>query len=149
MKVILLIIFLLLNLEVNALEFSIIGACKEKPLISKEIVLNPNSNLGEISLNFFKAENINFVGDQSFIKSIYNSPVNEELIEQIGPHSFIVYGWCVSIDQQIPDIPIKEIYLNSNHKNIVWFFGYSIYQENQWINHCLPSFKLFENKFCQ
>ncbi len=61
----------------------------------------------------------------------------EKSVEVIGPTKMRAYGWCYSINGLIPDEMPDQILLSSND-SIKWFLSFSTFENNQWIDYCVP-----------
>lgn len=129
--------------------FTVYGPCSPTPAYNGNIeVIDLKDSVGKISLNVFEDQKIPYIGNESGFSSILNTPTGIDAIEVLSDTKMRAYGWCYSVNAIGPDVLAGDYFLNSKDDKIVWFFGYSTYDQGQWIDYCVPSYKIKAAQFC-
>lgn len=145
----LIILSTILSFNSMATTIDIIGPCSSTPAASGTIIpTNANQSLGSLTIDFLNKNKIAYIGTEGGLNSILNTPVGEESIEIISDTKMRAYGWCFSLNGQIPDRMPDEIKLNSAQDKIVWFYAYSTYDAGNWTDYCVPSYEVKAAQFC-
>jgi hypothetical protein len=136
------------NMQVNALEFTVIGPCSATPLLQ---VQSPYSegNLGDLTVSLLTKYQLSFRGDRSGIASISNSPVGDTAIEILPDHSFRSYGWCVSVDNNQPPITPNNVRIDSSVQTVKWFYAYTRNSNGNWSEYCTPAYLAHSLSVCR
>ncbi len=139
--------FAVFNTKSQALEFKLFHPCESKLNITSEILLNESESALNITIANLKNHKINHQLLEGGIKSIYtlNSEKNLEIIDA---KNFISYGWCYSVNGQLPESMPDQYHL-VNNDSISWFLGSSEYSEGQWISYCRPVHLEENSKYCK
>jgi hypothetical protein len=125
-------IFLLCSQLLFATTFEVVGP--NSILIPKEEVqVNPDHSLGKITVDFFKQKQLNFEGNESGIVSI-NQLGN--WIDVISDTEMKAYGWCFSINGEVPETMSDQTFLTNQNDKIRWFYAYAHYLNGEWIDQC-------------
>ncbi len=148
-KTILTLSLLTLTTTLYALDFTIIGACDQKPLFNKKITITKEVNLGELSVAVLTKNQIPFKGASDGINSIYNTPTGLDAIEIVSDTKMRAYGWCFSIDGAVPDKMPDQIPVLKDTKKILWWFAFSTQDMGQWVDYCVPSYQVRATQFCK
>jgi hypothetical protein len=133
----------------GASDVKVIGPCNSSPVFSVQApVGNLPISLGDFTIEVFKKHNLSFVGDRFGIKSILNSPVGDEALEVLSDSEMRAYGWCVSLDGKQPNQMPDEVLLDSNVKEIIWFYAFATYEKGTWRDYCTPSHQVRSPFIC-
>lgn len=132
-----------------AITYEIIGPCSEVPTQSGSFDLNDLSvNAGKISVAIFDQQKIPYVGSVQGFISINNTLTGIDSTEVLSDTKMRAYGWCYSVNGAIPDILASEYLFSSNNDKLVWFYGYSTYEDGKWSDYCVPSYTVKAAQFC-
>jgi len=147
-KIFIAIWLLILNVSLYALDFTIVGPCNKAPLFNKKINVSAEVNLGELSVAVLTKNQIPFKGAAEGINSIYNTPVGIDAIEVVSDTKMRAYGWCFSIDGEVPDKMPDQIPVFKDSKKVLWWFAYSTQDMGKWVDYCVPSYNVRAAQFC-
>jgi hypothetical protein len=149
MKTLLTLVVMLGSLSVHAVIVDVIGPCSKKPLYAGVFVTDINDSAGKISIDFFEANNIPFIGSVDGIARIANSPIGLDAMEVISDTKMRAHGWCFSVNGVVPDALASKTYLASQDDYISWFYAYSTYDQGVWSDYCTPTYKIKPQEFCK
>ena len=146
----LLIYTLLLISEASfAITYEIIGPCSETPIFTGEYKLTDlEQNAGKTSVNIFEKNKIPYLGGEEGFKSILNTPTGIDSIETISETKIRAYGWCYSVNGAGPDVMANQYHFEDQNDKLVWFYAYSTYDNDKWLDYCVPSYKIKAAQFC-
>lgn len=91
--------------------------------------------VGQVSVVFFNANQIPFVGDIDGIVSVYGLGSDLDLISDTDMKA---YGWCYSVNGVVPEDFVHKVNIDEQKTELVWFFAYAYYKAGQWIQQCVP-----------
>lgn len=139
--------FIIFHTDSHALEFKLFHPCDSKLNITSEILLNDSESALNITIANLKTHKIHHQLLEGGIKSIYTLN-DEKSLEIIDAKNFISYGWCYSVNGQIPESMPDQHHL-VNNDSISWFLGSSHYSEGQWISYCRPVHLEENSNYCK
>lgn len=145
-------LLLTLSTSVYATKFEIIDSCSNAPVFEVSIE-DTHNTVGELTLDTFRKYNIQNKSSEIGVSQILSSPTGLEAMEVLSDTVMRSHGWCYSVDGQIPEVLMNEVYLTGNEKVISWFMGYSTYigdpetGESIWEGQCVPSNSLEQKPF--
>lgn len=135
--------------KVSAVTYSVIGPCAPESIYSGSFKTDLEESVGATSLNIFDAEKITYIGSESGMSSILDTPVGDEAIEILSDTKMRAYGWCFSINGAIPDALSNEVYFTKQNDHLSWFYAFSTYDQGVWTDYCVPSYKIKAPQFCK
>jgi hypothetical protein len=135
MKYLALLLFVF-SLNSYAITWEIIGPCGNRPEINGSELVDIKKSVGVISVDIFKANNIDFIGDDNGIASILNTPIGSQAIEVLSDTKMRAYGWCYQVDGIEPGVMPNEFYFSSKESHLRWVYGYSTYESGSWVGYC-------------
>ena len=141
-------VFFILSFNIYAGTISFIGPCDESPLATFDTALNSSSNVGSLTIEILEKNNISYIGSELGLNSIFDSPVDKEAIEFLGPNELLAYGWCYSVNGFEPNSYPNE-YSVSAEDDILWWYGYAHYKNGQWLTQCMPSYTRKSEFLCK
>ena len=122
----------------DASQLTIDHPCLIKPILSVSTSIDSSTeDLFSFTKKQITDQNIVAVLANNGIISILNYVSQDKAIEVINDTKIRAYGWCYSINGEIPDVMPDQIKL-TNQDNIKWFLSYSTYDNGQWIDYCVP-----------
>jgi hypothetical protein len=138
-----------INSNVYAITFKVIGPCDPVAVFQGSIDLqDESSSVGSASIEIFEKYKIPYRGTVDGLNSILGTPTGDESIEIISDTKMRAYGWCYSVNGIEPDVISSEYFFKSKEDNLVWFYAYSTYDSGNWIDYCVPSYKISSPQFC-
>ncbi|MBO9665264.1 MAG: DUF4430 domain-containing protein [Bdellovibrio sp.] len=149
MKNIIALFAVLLPLSSHALTWKVVGPCSETPLYEGTVQADLKKTAGALTIEIFEAAKVPYYGVEEGISSINDSPVGLDAMEVISDTEMRAYGWCYSINGQVPLAMPHKTFIKSQDDTLVWFYGYSTNKNNQWLDMCMPGFKIKAKQFCQ
>ncbi|PIP93079.1 MAG: hypothetical protein COW00_19095 [Bdellovibrio sp. CG12_big_fil_rev_8_21_14_0_65_39_13] len=128
--------FLLLSLSFTtsayALSFQI--SYKGNVLFSQNHYdIDLQEHLGIPTLELLNQSGLDFEGGSYGVKSI--SGLGNK-IESVSSTEMKAYGWCFSIDSQVPETMIDETFASTQDSQLRWFYAYAHFKNGQWIAQC-------------
>ncbi len=142
-------LFTLFSTKSFAATLTVIGPCSSTAAYSGEFVADDlKKSVGKLSMDIFEQQKVPYIGNESGFNSILNTPTGIDAIEVLSDTKMRAYGWCYSVNEIEPDVLAGDYFLNSKDDKIVWFFAYSTYDRGQWIDYCVPSYKVKAAQFC-
>ena len=140
---------LFMSFNAHAITYEVIGPCSPTPAYSGTYDLeNLSINAGKASINIFNRDKIPYIGVEKGINTILNTPIGPETLEIISGTKMRAYGWCYTVNGVGPDIMPDEYFFQSNNDKLVWFYAYSTYDNGNWTDYCMPSYKIKAARFC-
>lgn len=136
-----------ISLPAMALEISFIGPCDKKPLIKENLTGN-YAHVGALTIDFLNKKKIPYLGNERGLKSVFNTPVGDALMEVVSDNEMRAYGWCYFVNDLGPDVFADEYPLDAGIKKIEWLFGFAHYKNGQWISSCTPAFTVRPKFLC-
>ena len=139
----------LISLNCFAISFEVIGPCSSTPQYEGNFLVSDLSlSVGKTSVLIFDQNKIPYIGSEEGFSSILNTPIGMESIEVISETKMRAYGWCYSVNGVGPDVLADKYYFTNDSDKLVWFFAYSTYDNGNWIDYCVPSYKIKAPQFC-
>lgn len=126
---------LLLNLisVCFAITVDVIGPKSEIYIPLTNLEVNLDDNLGKISVDFFKQNNLIFLGSEAGITTI-NNLGND--IEIVSDTEMKAYGWCFSINGEVPETMSNVSFLTQQSDHLRWYYAYAHFKDGAWIAQC-------------
>ncbi|MCP4914785.1 MAG: DUF4430 domain-containing protein [Oligoflexia bacterium] len=132
---------------VNSAQVEFIGICESTPLIETSLAFEIGDNLGEVSIRVLEKYNIDYQGNARGINTAFDTPFGDESLVILSDIEMKAYGWCFSINGQVPEVFADQITLSDGDK-ISWYFAFAHYKDGEWIAQCSPSWKNPLKKWC-
>ncbi|MGZ3789499.1 MAG: DUF4430 domain-containing protein [Bacteriovorax sp.] len=140
---------LLISINAHAISYEIIGPCSKDPVYSGHwSAIDLKKSAGEISQSIFDQQKIPYIGSSSGFSSILGTPTGDDAIEILSDTKMRAHGWCYSVNGKGPDVLAGDYFFNSIDDKLVWFFGYSTYDNGEWVDYCVPSYNVKADQFC-
>ena len=73
----------------------------------------------------------------ALMNSSHSTSKIKMLLEILSEREMKAYGWCYSINGEVPEAFPDEVALGPQDK-VVWFFAYAHYLAGEWISQCVP-----------
>ncbi len=130
---------LLLSLFITTQVYSVtieIKGQKQQILFQMQTHANLPSNLGKITVDIFDQQQIKYQGSVGGIVAMYELGND---IEVVSDTEMKAYGWCFSIDGEVPETMSDETPVLNQDSAIVWYYAYAHYKDGAWIRQCAPS----------
>lgn len=135
-------LFILLSSSLFAIEWEVIGQDSKTPVYSGSLNADLKKSLGEITVKIFDTKKIPYIGNEAGINSILGTPSGDKLLVVVNNETMRAYGWCFTVDGQIPDLMPDKVYFSRQNSHLSWFFAYSLYEKGQWTKYCVPAYTL-------
>jgi hypothetical protein len=119
----------------KALEFKVLDPCSGKILV-KLNVRDRFENVGHLSAEILTANVADFIGSELGVNTMFGTPVGEGALEIISRLEMRSYGWCYSVDGEIPELYPSQYLIDSSTKSVEWFFGFEFYDSGLWKSQC-------------
>lgn len=126
------IVFLFFVLPLHAMNFTVLGEDSEV-LFDEAVYLNSPMSLGAVSLEVFKQAGISYEGGEYGFRKIFQL---ENKLEILSDYEMKAYGWCYSVDGEVPEKMSDELILDGTENSIQWFYAYAHYYKGEWIAQC-------------
>lgn len=136
-KILLITLFLLSTTQAATLQIQ--DPCSKDLLYSFQEESTLGKSVGEVSVEFFDSNAIEYQGTKEGMNSILATPTGMDAIEVISDTEMKAYGWCYKINGFEPAEFPHKVFIESEKDTIYWFFGYAHYKEGHWISQCTPS----------
>lgn len=146
MKIILL---SLISLNLWAIDIEVTNKCHNSPAIQGSVEIITLSNVADITLEFLNSNKIPYIGNETGIKSLLNTPQGLDAIEVLSDSRMRVYGWCFTLDGHAPDKLMNQVVVDPEvHQKIKWFYGFAELIKDEWVTYCTPAYKTPESILC-
>lgn len=132
-----------------AITFEIVGPCAETPIKMGKFQGSLDESVGKTTIDLLDFYQIDYVGTEIGINSIMNSPTGDEALEILSDTKLRAYGWCFSINGEIPDKLASDVFFTSSKDHLRWFYAYSTYDSGKWVDYCMPSYKIKSQQICK
>lgn len=129
-----------------ALNFEIIGACSQAPLLQGQGEYADRS-VGRATIEILERNSIPFQGSEEGINSIFNTPVGSAAIEIINAREMRAYGWCYELDGIRPELMPDQVRL-TGVELLRWFYAFSHYKNGDWVSYCEPAHIVRPTSLC-
>lgn len=149
MKKYFVILISMFSVQSFALTWKVVGPCSKTPLYEGIFEADLNKSVGQISQELFDANKVPYVGMAGGFNSINNSPTGFEAIELVSENELRFYGWCYSVNGEVPSVMPSQIKPASQNDVLVWYYGYSTNKNRQWSSdYCAPGYQVKAEQFC-
>lgn len=122
-------------LSSHATTFIVEDPCTGKAL-TKQSLNTPFENVGKATVFALNRSGLEYVGNEIGIHKIGDTPVGDDALEIINNLEMRSYGWCYSVDGEIPEVLPPSFSLTGKEKKIIWFFGFAYYRSGEWVSQC-------------
>jgi len=137
------------SMSASAVTFEVIGPCSEKAVHTGSYTVEDlKQSVGAVSVSIFNQNKIAYDGGDYGFRSILGTPVGLDSIEVLSDTKMRAHGWCYAVNNVGPDVLASDYFFGSNEDKLVWFYGYSTYDNGQWIDYCVPSWRVHAAQFC-
>ncbi|MBC75881.1 MAG: DUF4430 domain-containing protein [Halobacteriovoraceae bacterium] len=126
---------------------TIIGPCDEKPLFTGNLPIGSTMSVGAFSIKAFEQNNIEYKGTVAGVNSIFNTPMGLDAMEVLSDTEMRAHGWCYSVNGKSPEVFPDKFYIEDD-ADVVWWFGYALYLDGEWITQCSPTHLIAPEQFC-
>lgn len=141
-------IFLILTISNSyALTFKVYGPCDDAPLFSTKVNLEGSTTAGALSVKIFNENQIPYIGADSYMQSIFNSPFGLDAMEVLSDTHMRSHGFIYSVSGVVPETYPNEVYV-TNDDEVIWYYGYVEYLEGEWGVDYLYTNKIKPAQFC-
>lgn len=132
-----------------ALEFSVEEPCSGKTLY-KRTLNGFDTNVGQLTIQQLELWGVDYVGSELGIHSLQGTPYGQDALEIINRLEMRSYGWCFSVDGEIPEVlpPYFSLHDKPNAK-VTWFFGFAYYNAGEWVSQCEKVSELKPSFICK
>lgn len=97
-----------------------------------EIAITEPTSVGLLTMDYLTQKNIVFDGSELGFMSIAGL---EQRLDILSKSEMKAYGWCYSVDGQIPETLAHETMLTSD-SSLRWFYAFAHYQSGVWLSQC-------------
>lgn len=149
MKHLLILPLVFFSISASAITVKIYGPCSEDPVFTSVEEIDPQVSAGAFSVQVFEKYQIPYIGSELGFNSIINTPTDRNSIEIVSKNELRAYGWCYSVDGKLPEQMPHEIFFTPKNTELVWFYSYSTYKNDQWQDdYCTPAYHIKAPQFC-
>lgn len=135
--------------KIYAVQFEVVGPCDPQPRLEVYVDVQNEITLGDLTIKVLDSHQLPYKGDRRGIAQIENSPIGRDAVEIISPTQYRAYGWCFHVDGFEPAEMPDQIQVTKGTKKIKWFYASSLYDNGEWKDYCIPSYKTPTFKFCK
>lgn len=139
---------LIFSTAIYAQSLEIVGPCSSEPTDSYVSEDFSPMSLGAFTLEGLDALGLSYQGNERGLNSIEGSVIGMDALEVLSDTEMRAYGWCFSINGEVPEIYADEIPLTSSADHVVWFFAFAHYQGGDWVAQCVPAHIVKPAKLC-
>lgn len=139
--------FISFNVFSNQAEIEFIGICDEQPILKTVKSFEEGDNLGELSIKVLDLYEVDYQGNERGINTAFQTPFGDESLVVLSDTEMKAYGWCFSINGQVPEVYADQIILENGDK-ISWYYAFAHYKNGEWIAQCSPSWKNPLKRWC-
>jgi len=90
-------------------------------------------HLGIPTIELLNQSGLEYEGGTYGLKSI--SGLGNKIVS-VSAAEMKAYGWCFSIDSQVPETMIDETYTQKQNSHLRWFYAYAHFKDGLWIAQC-------------
>lgn len=131
-----------------AITFAVVGPCSSSPQHKGSFKTDLSESVGKISIDIFDFNDIPYVGTENGMNSILNTPTDLDSMEVISETKMRAYGWCYSVNGEIPNVLPSAFFFKKQSDHLVWFYAFSTYDSGTWLDYCVPSYTVKAPQFC-
>ena len=106
-------------------------------VFSDETEIQETTSVGQISVDLLNKNEIVFDGSELGIKEMFDL-TNE--LDIISKSEMKAWGWCFSLNGEVPETLTHQTMVESNDAEITWFYAYAHYLEGEWISQCTTQY---------
>ncbi len=144
-----LLIIFLSTFSIAEISFQVVGPCEQKPYLNTTLTNINYKNIGDLTISTLTKNNIDYIGDETKVDSINNTPVGQAALELVSRSEMRAYGWCFYVNGVQPDVYPDKVKLIKSITSVTWVFSYAHYFEGQWLSMCEPSWKVKPSFICK
>ena len=130
----------LFTVSASAVTVEFVGPCDSNPFLTMTLRARDFRSVGELTVAALDKSKTPYLGTESGLNHISNSPIGLEAMETVSETEMMAYGWCYEVDGVLREEYPNEASLDGV-KKIRWFYGYAHYRSGVWIAQCLESHK--------
>lgn len=90
-------------------------------------------SVGDLSVETFTKNTIPYQGDATSISEIFGLGLK---VEAPSEDEMRVYGWCYSVNGEIPSASPDQVQVPGKEAKIVWFYAYAQAYKGAWLGQC-------------
>lgn len=121
---------------------AVVGPCAEAPVFSAALPPGGEGvSVGSATVRALALAGLAYEGDEAAMRTILGTPVVEDAYEILPGGELRVYGWCFSVDGEVPQTTPDAVFLRGGER-VVWFHAYSVYSGGAWGGLCSPSWRV-------
>ncbi len=139
---------LLFSSALWAQSLEVVGPCEKRPFATYEQTEFRAQSVGAFTLEGLDQLGLRYEGTERGLNTIEDSVVGMDALEILSDTEMRAYGWCFSINGQVPEEFADVIPLTSATDKVVWFFAFAHYLEGEWIAQCVPAHTIAPAKLC-
>lgn len=91
------------------------------------------SSVGRVSRETFEVNSIPFRGDDQTVSEIFGIGTR---VESVSEDEMKVYGWCFTVNGQMPGATMDQVPVTNPNAEIVWFYAYALAYKGSWVGMC-------------
>ena len=119
-----------------ALEFVVQEPCSGETLYQKTLS-DFETNVGALTIQQLELWGVDYVGSDLGIHSLKGTPYGQDALEIINRLEMRSYGWCYSVDGDVPEVlPPYFSLAEKPNARVTWFFGFAYYNAGEWVSQC-------------
>ncbi len=131
-----------------ALNFKVFGPCQDQALLDIDTEISKSISAGELTVELFNKNHVPYLGATAYMQSIYNTPFGLDAMEVVSDSYMRSHGWVYSVNGNVPDTYPHEVFV-TNDAQVIWYFGYVVYDSGVWATEYLYTNKIKPEQFCQ
>ncbi len=134
------VVFLLLATKQSVASQVVIDhPCLDQPILeASDNLITSDETIFSLTKKLILGHKIESQLAQNGVISILNYLGPDQSLEIISETKLRAYGWCYSINGEIPDLMPDEIKIKTND-SIKWFLSFSTYDSGKWVDYCVPT----------
>jgi hypothetical protein len=100
-------------------------------------------SVGAASESLFKSNSIPYQGSVAGFSKIFDLA---QEVEVLSDTELKAYGWCFSVDGEVPETMTDKTFLINQKSILIWFYAYAHYKNGQWVAQCVPDHSNSKNE---
>lgn len=138
------------SLKTHAVTWKVYGPCDENPAFQGEVAGDMTRSVGATSIEIFDNNKVPYIGAAEGFNSILHTPVGLESLELVSKTEMRAYGWCYSVNGNVPTEMPHEVFFKSPSDVLIWFYAYNTYRNGEWMDdYCSPAYWVKAKQFCE
>jgi hypothetical protein len=127
-----------------------IGPCSSKAFLSQSMKVPKTTDLLSLSKSVLLGAGVSFLDDGRGFAQVASSPMGDQALVVFGKNNekMRAYGWCFSVNNQIPMNFASKLQVGSEPLVLRWFYAYSEIHKDKWLNMCVPSYLVKDKQIC-